>query len=345
MFYEYCVIGNGLIGASAALELAQRSDRVCILGAAYGDESRYYSSHEDDSRIARCWHKDPYWEELAKRNLAKLQTLIEASGLPVFRKTPVFYNYPSEYRPDGCCAFPKTSLIGNSHSRRFEYEDSDGGIIEPRVYIAALNQEAKKRNAEVIRCCVHHTQWKGGGAVISTTAGEIHAQRVVDARGIYFQGGNARLSASISGKIVLYAESEPGAQEAFCFVDAGCRTDEFDDVYGIMHYKTAGDRAVSKFGFSESTPVQLKTEEEIAGWFQAGYRSHPHMKKAMELLPQYLPEGISRISAKPCAFVTTADSRPILLLEDRHCTITGCNGMAAKCCQALAETAVRMWAN
>lgn len=343
MLYEYCVIGNGLIGASVALELAHRSGSVCVLGAAYGDEGRYYSSHEDDSRIARCWHKDAYWEDLAQRNIARLQALTEASGLPIFRRTPVFYNYPSEYHLTSACAAKRKSPDGNPHASQFDYEDIHGGIIEPKIYIAALNQEARKHKAEVVRCVVKDTHWKNGRARISTSAGEIHARRVVDARGIFFQSGGTRCDAAVAGKIVLFVESTTKETEPFCFVDGTCRTDAVDDMYGIMHYKTAGTRIVSKFGFSEHHPVQLHTAEEIAAWFQTGYRFHPQIQCAMQLLKRYCPEATGEIHAKPCAFVTTPDARPILLLEEQHGTITGCNGMAAKCCQALAEKMVQMW--
>ena len=338
MLYEYCVIGNGLIGAALALELSYKSRSVCVLGAAYGQDGRYYSSHEDDSRIARCWHSDPYWENLARRNIEKLQALAQTTALPLFRRTPVLYNYSPGYKPSGQSVVKRTSNH-NPYAGRFEFEDVAGGIIDPRIYIAALNQEARKRNAVVLECVVRSMCWKDGKAAINTSTGEIQAKRVIEARGIHTP------QAQVTGKILLYVETASGQlRYPFCFVDRQCSTEIFEDAYGIVDYRTSGNNLVSKFGFSERQPVRLNTAEEIAAWFQTDYQSHPHISEAMQLSRRFFAEEVARVYAKPCAFVITADQRPIITLAEHHGAITGCNGMAAKCCQSLAEKMVAMWA-
>ncbi|HEX7288654.1 MAG TPA: FAD-binding oxidoreductase [Candidatus Angelobacter sp.] len=341
MLYEYCVIGNGLIGAATALELARKSKAVCVLGAAYGQQDRYYSSHEDDSRIARFWHNDPYWEDLARCNAPMLEALAGAARLPVFKRTPVFYSYPAGAAPAG--ARLRISTHG-PHATHFQYEDMWGGIIDPKAYIAALNQQARKHNATVVQCIVQETRWKDGKAVIGTTAGEIHSKRIVDARGMHFDGEAAGLETTVVGKILLYVElAAQRPVPPYCFVDSSCRSDQFEDVYGIACYKASGDRLVSKFGFSEREPVRLRSAEEIAAWFQSGYRCYPYLSQAKELLKNFCGDKAAQVHAKPCAFVTTSDRRPIISLDEHLCTITGCNGMAAKCCQALAQKVVGMW--
>ena len=100
---------------------------------------------------------------------------------------------------------------------------------------------------------------------------------------------------------------------------------------------------ISKFGFSEREPVTLNSDQEIAAWFQTTYLHHPHLEGAMKAVKQYYEKAATQIDVKPCAFVVTADKRPIICMEEDHVTITGCNGMAAKCCQALAEEVVRNW--
>jgi glycine/D-amino acid oxidase-like deaminating enzyme len=342
MLYEYCVIGNGLIGAAIALELARKSSDVCLLGATYGQQDRYYSSHEDDSRIARFWHSDTYWEELARRNAPMLEALAETTPLPVFKRTPVFYSYRSGYVPAGASVL-RISNHG-PHAGHFQYEDMWGGIIDPKAYIAALNQQALKRNATVVQCIVQETRWKSGKAVIRTTAGEIHAKRIVDARGVHLDREAARFETAVVGKILLYVELAPQQTgPPYCFVDSSCCSNQFEDVYGIARYKASGDRLVSKFGFSEREPVRLSNANEIAAWFQTGYRSYPYLAGAKELLKRFCCDKAANAYAKPCAFVTTFDKRPIISLDEHHCTITGCNGMAAKCCQALAHKVAGMW--
>ncbi len=339
--FEYCVIGNGLIGASVAAELAYKSESVCLLGAVYGQENRYYSSHEDDSRIARWRHSDKYWEELARKNSAKLDALAESSRLPILRSTPVLYNYPRGLQPS-CAGTAKRLWDKNPHAERFEFQDQYGGIIDPKMYIAALNQEARGHKAKLVQGVAYNTEWSNGKATITSSAGEIYAKRVVDARGVFFQ--RKVPDATVVGKVMLYATScRKNAGEPFCFVDSRWQSEAFEDVYGIVDYMTAGDCVTSKFGFSEREPVKLNSDQEISAWFQAAYLRHPHLADAKKAAQQYFERTVTQIDIKPCAFVTTASKRPIIEMEEHHVTITGCNGMAAKCCQALAEEVVHNW--
>lgn len=341
--FEYCVIGNGLIGASVAAELACKSDSVGVLGAIYGQEDKYYSSHEDDSRIARWCHSDQYWESLARHNAPKLAALAETSGLPILRNTPVFYNYPRDFQ-SACSCVAKRTWDKNSHAQRFEFQDEYGGIIDPKLYITALNHDAGRHKATLVQCVVRDTSWQDGKATISSSAGEFCARRVVDTRGIFFQRKKARADATVVGKIMLYAaSSKENAAEPFCFVDSQWQNEVFEDIYGIVDYKVAGSSVISKFGFSEREPVRLNSDEEISTWFQTAYLQHPHLEDAMKAVKQYFKKATTQIDVKPCAFVMTADKRPIISMEEHHVTITGCNGMAAKCCQALAEEVVRNW--
>src|SRR5947208_4477060 len=187
MLYEYCVIGNGLIGAALALELAQRSKKICVLGAAYGDEGKYYSSHEDDSRIARCWHSDPYWEDLARRNFKKLEALAAATDIKIFRQTPVLYRYASGFKPATDSVRHRDCKSREEPAPCFDFEDVYGGIIEPKLYIASLNQAAQKLGTDFVHCVVHQVGCKGGTSVINTSAGAFESRRVVDVRGILFR--------------------------------------------------------------------------------------------------------------------------------------------------------------
>ncbi len=131
MLYDCCVIGNGLIGASIALELTKKFRNVCILGTAYGDQGRYYSSHEDDSRIARTWHSDSYWQDLACRNFKKIESLVAATSIEIFRPTPVVYKYAREFVPESPAV--RRGSVQNCDGLKcsFPFEDICGGITLP----------------------------------------------------------------------------------------------------------------------------------------------------------------------------------------------------------------------
>src|SRR5205809_4344367 len=203
LLYECCGIGNGLIGASIALELTRKFRNVCVLGATYGDQGRYYSSHEDDSRIARTWHADPYWQDLTCRNFEKIEALAAATGIEIFRSTPVVYKYAREFVPENRAVRRRSVQNGEGLLCSFPFEDVCGGIIDPKLYIAALNQESQRKGAAIIRCVAERICWKDGCAIIHTGEGDVCAQRIVDARGPLFQQSGRKIEAEVIGKILL----------------------------------------------------------------------------------------------------------------------------------------------
>ncbi len=344
MLYDYCVVGNGLIGASVALELAQKSKKVCVLGAAYGDDGKYYSSHEDDSRIARCWHADPYWEDLARRNFDKLQILLETTGVNIFRPTPVFYRYTPGFISTTGSAKPRNPEKSFDFAIDFNFEDIYGGIIEPKLYIAALNQEARKLGADIFHAVAYDICCEQGRAIIKASAGTFESCRVVDARGMLSQTNGFNTETEVVGKVLFYTESTAQTpREAFCFVDCTCQTGPFSDAYGIWNYRRRGSAAISKFGFSECSPVKLKDTHQISAWFQADYNRYPYLPEATSLLSGLFRGIPYQVHVKPCAFVITPDKRPAFVMKEQYAVITGCNGMAAKCCQAIAESFVNHW--
>jgi FAD dependent oxidoreductase len=344
MLYDYCVIGNGLIGSSVALELALKSKKVCVLGAAYGDEGKYYSSHEDDSRIARCWHTDHYWEALARRNLEKIGALSRTTGINILRRTPVFYRCDSGFVPATCSARPTDAEQSCNFAIKFNFEDVYGGIIEPKLYIAALNQEARTLGADIFHAVVHEIRWKEGRSAVQTNAGTFECRRVVDARGMLAQINGFDIEVEVLGKVLFYTEATAQMDhEVFCFLDCACQTDTFSDAYGIWNYRRNGDATISKFGFSERSPVKLKDTQQISAWFQSDYSRYPYSAAAISLLTGLFCGNAYKLYIKPCAFVATPDKRPAFLMKAEHAVITGCNGMAAKCCQAIAESFVDKW--
>lgn len=343
MSWEYCVVGNGLLGAAVALELSKNTDRVCIVGAKYGDEGVYFSAHEDDSRIARQFHGDVYWERLAERNMVRLHELTQETGsMDVFRSMPVLYRF----KPD---ASPRSHLLktwkakdGGGASRSFSHEDIGGGLINPKTYVAALNMAAAAKGAKMQCAAVHNIRRNQSGFEVCTRETVIRAKHVVDARGCH-QPNLPGAESAVVGKVTIFVESGSSSAQLhpFCFL-AIEESASLRDVYGFHQYRIANGRVISKFGFSEREPVRLP-RHQVSDWFRGAYCAHPALDAARAWIGNFLDCAWTS-TIKPCAFVSTATGRPHIRYEEGLLSITGCNGMAAKCCQALAEDAVAlMW--
>lgn len=339
MIWDYCVVGNGLLGAAIAFELSRDADRVCIVGAKYGDEGVFFSAHEDDSRIARQFHGDVYWEGLVERNMGRLHELTRATGMDVFRSLPVLYRFRPDAKP--CSPLLKTR-IGRERdgvSASFSHEDIDGGVINPKVYVAALNMATVVNGAEVRSAAVQDIERSQGCFKLRTRDAEIMARYVVDARGFH-QPNLSGDDSTIVGKTAIFVEvdSSPDRQlQPFCFIAAEEGRD-LRDVYGFHQYRVTSGKVISKFGVSEREPVRL-TPYQVSDWFRGGYRAHPVLDATLTWIGNFLDCPWTS-TIKPCAFVSTASGRPQVRYEKGLLTIKGCNGMAAKCCQALAEDVV-----
>lgn len=340
---EYAVVGNGLIGAAVAFELSGASSDVRVFGAGYGDEDTYYSSHEDDARIARCFHPDPYWEGLAERNVVKLEALMRATGVPVFRRVPVLYRYPHEHRLRSRHLTRRRPGLGDGVAGRFDREDREGGIIHPRRYVAALNGAAERNGARVARCVVRVIEPAPGSLRLRTDHGEVRAGHVVDARGLY-SDHVANGTVRVVGKIFVVVEAadavDADAARPFCFIDGTLAGGPFEDAYGCHRYTRAAGRPVSKFGFSERVPITLDGAGAVTRWFRGDFRGYPHLAEARAWATEFCGGDGLAVRIKPCAFTVTTSRRPVMESRARRTIVTGCNGMAAKCCQALAEDIV-----
>lgn len=328
---DFCVIGNGLLGAAIALELSQESNQVLLIGAKYGAEGQFYSAHEDDSRMVRQFHQDIYWEKLTARNMKKLFDLMKTTQLPIFHKTPVLYRFPAQ-------APSSSNLLKTPFASHhaFTFEDLNGGFLNPKIYIQALNQAAKKNGAKIQQGIVQHIEKQPHGFKLRTRDTIIQTTYVVDARGFYSP------DCSVVGKIAIFTESpKKTAIHPYCFIDANIHSTTIRDVYGFYHYLQHHNKLISKFGFSESNPIRLQHAADISHWFHGGYQQHPLLSEANDWIRNFLNDDSTEITdIKPCAFTITNDGRPNITFEDGLLTLSGCNGMAAKCCQALAEDGV-----
>lgn len=321
---DYVVIGNGLIGAAAAHYLAERGDSVCVIGAPYGFGGSVFSSHEDTTRIYRSWHDDDYWRALAGANHTAIRRLEAATGMAVLDAAPVYYDhYHAAYVP----------TEGNGS---FAYEDRLGGAIDPKRYIAALNQAAQRQGAHIHSGVVHDVSPVAGRFEIGWNGGALQCRKVIDARGIHsFRSERLKVQA----KVVMQVEHAPSGHR-HCFVKRHTGVPVFADFYACAEFGNTEPLALSKFGVSESKPLWLDSADDVRDWFTHAYLNYPHLSQLIELVRGVGLADIASMTLRPCAFTVTEDGMPLVTERANYLGLSGCNGMAAKCCQALVQALI-----
>jgi glycine/D-amino acid oxidase-like deaminating enzyme len=209
-------------------------------------------------------------------------------------------------------------------------------MLRPKLYIRAMNRIARSRGVDVRRSIVRRICRVGRRHAIDCSNGSLVARSVVDARGLYGTGGAGRCR--LLGKVFLLFEGE-GELEPRCFIDM-LSDDVFDNVYGFVSYRRHRRSVLSKFGFTERCPVVLRNHADVEEWFEGGYHRYPYLRAALDRVAGYTRRTQTFVRMKPCAFAATPDGRPIIASNDGVITVSGCNGMAARCCQAIAEQAI-----
>ncbi|WP_158623619.1 FAD-dependent oxidoreductase [Corallococcus llansteffanensis] len=341
MHFDFAVVGNGLLGAAVLHALSQESRRVVGFGAPYGAQARYYSSHEDDSRLVRTHHDDAYWEELTTRNLQLLRQVEEATGVTVFRPLPVYYRRGSSAAPPGSSLRAVATGPGRAHDL-FDAEDVHGGIVHPKEYIRALNALAVSRGARLHAAAVDRVVREGEGYRLVPHDGDsVTADVVISTRGAFSEEAPGTSGATLVGKVLIYCAAPRGAEQgAYCFIDSRPGASVFKDRYGFVQYRSEGREALSKFGFTEARYWRLRDPEDLRRWFQGGYQDYPYLREALGCIEDFTGGGHRVVDIKPCAFTVTPDGKPLIRREHNHITMTGCNGSLAKCNQAFAHDAL-----
>jgi glycine/D-amino acid oxidase-like deaminating enzyme len=334
--FDDVVVGNGLLGAAAALELVRLGRRVCLVGARHGATGRWFSAHFDDSRMLRLQHTDGYWEAMTRLNLLLIRELKPQSEVSFL--TPVVVRLRASVSTGKALAARQRRSLGNDLLHALELEDEAGGIIDPLAYIAAMNAQAKVLGLVQHQAAVLGVSEVGGHCQVETDRSTFTAARVLHASG--FHAAETLTGLQVVGKVLLFARrphAAAGPKE--CFVDTQPGTVAFSDVYGFCDYRWVPQGAVTKLGFSEVQPVLLEPSQ-IPGWFSGGWRRHPLLADMLAWVRDWHPGFDPQFQAHPCAFSVTHDGRPALWRSGAQYWLAGCNGMAAKCCQALARAAL-----
>ena len=88
--FDIAVIGNGMMGASAARHLSETGLHVAAVGPAepldWQAHDGVFASHYDEARITRIVDPDPVWSTLAARSIAAYGEIEERTGIPFHQR-------------------------------------------------------------------------------------------------------------------------------------------------------------------------------------------------------------------------------------------------------------------
>ncbi|NEP33342.1 MULTISPECIES: FAD-dependent oxidoreductase [unclassified Moorena] len=345
MHFNFAVIGNGLLGSAILDEISKDHSSVVGYGANYGTAGRYFSSHEDDSRLVRTYHDDHYWEDLAIRNLQEIRALEKEVEMKVFYDLPVYYN-----RKDNQDALLYASLqpIDEQHSARvrplFNAEDIEGGFLDPKRYIKAMNRRSIRRSINIYPTAVTSvTQDREVYQLIPLTGQSASTDIVIDTRGAFSEEAFKQGKITIVGKVLIYTTAPLDVEEgSFCFIDSSPKQNVFQNAYGFFQYQKLENTAISKFGFTELHYEELASIDKLIWWFQGGYTEYSYLQEALLYIEEFMGGSHKLLSVKPCALSLTSNGKPFVERKGNYITITGGNGNLAKCSQAFAQEALHL---
>nr|MDT0659485.1 N-methyl-L-tryptophan oxidase [Micromonospora sp. DSM 115978] len=188
---DVVVIGAGVHGVSTAWHLARRGARVIQLDR-FSDGHAEGSSHGHTRMIRRAYPNE-VWDELVELAYRGWAELSDAAGHPLVTTTGGLYARPSgvagSLRGPGCEAvdaahaaelFPALRLGAGFAA----VHDPAAGVIHAAAAMRALRRLAAAHGADHRPACPA-SRWSatGGGVVVETPRGSIHADKLVIAAG------------------------------------------------------------------------------------------------------------------------------------------------------------------
>ncbi len=187
---DVLIAGAGIIGLSAALELAQHGLRVVVLDQ--GRAMRGASHAAAGMLAAQDPENPPELRPMAALSLqlypAFLATIERLSGLPVPLRTS-FTLQGSAQRAlvqGAGQAAPTQMPVPELQTGRYRFDWLEEQSLDPRDLCAALPQAAQAAGVAVVEdCAVHRVTLSQGGALLETTRGSYAAPRYIHACGAW----------------------------------------------------------------------------------------------------------------------------------------------------------------
>ena len=325
--YDVIVVGLGVIGASAAWQLAGRGVRV--LGIDANARGHLLGSSHGRSRIIReAYYEAVEYVPLVQRAFGQWRDLQVESGLDLLAMTGCLnIGTPGTHVVDGVVASAQThglqsEVLDASAMRRrfpaFHLPDDQIGVYQPNAGIlnadacvGALLDGAASRGA-TIRHGVAATSWRadGDGVAVETPGGTIRAGRLVLAAGPWSSAVLADLGLPLQAVRQYVTHFEP--DDPARFTAPACPAFIWDvpegEVYGIPYIPGHG---LKVGGHDPGQPCTPETANRLV--------TDAEVETVRAIFERCMPGSASRfVGALTCLYTLTPDRHFIIDKDPAH---------------------------
>ena len=357
--FDYCIVGAGVVGSSAAYLLSRLKKSVALLEQfEFGHEKG--SSH-GESRITRYAYDHPIYVRMAKRAFPLWAEIIEASGENLYLKTGGIDLDQVHGKGIADCRaaldtekVPYEILDRNELKNRFPqfnipqnyeglYQD-DAGILNASLCVRTLQSLAKKHGASMeSNSPVVRIEAEGKYLTVTTPTKNILARKLILCAGSWMgpllSGWGVRIPLTVT-------------QEQWAFFASGKRDDFLPGKLPIfIEHGGVGSGGIGFYGFPIFGQDGVKSAFHQTGKvttaesrdFEVDKVQLDALHKQMKLL---LPDAAGEvIHTGTCLYTNSTDTHFIIDQIPRHDNIaffTGCSGHAFKFGPVIAELMIQL---
>lgn len=367
---DIAVVGAGMIGAAAALALAEAGYSTVLIGPDEPSDKRshdgVFASHYDEGRITRVLDADPLWARWAAESIARYGEIEEISGIAFHHPVGSLRGVPSRGASLRRCLetaaamdLPVETMDPGEVARRWPavrfpdhlvalWEPPPAGYVNPRRKVAALRRAAERAGAARIADTAVALD---RGRVGLASGASVSAQRVLVATGAFLHEPALlpRMpDVRPNGRTIVLFEVEGRAFRDLPCVMAGFSAEDPDrSLYSVppVAYPDGGSW-LKVGGAVEPNPLMPSAGDPAPAkaWFR-GVGSEREVASVREMALAVFPDlADARWRTDVCAVAETPTRRPFIgMVPDSEIGIAlGCNGYAGKSCIALGALAARM---
>lgn len=321
MSVDVVVVGAGLLGSAAARHLAVRGLSVALVGPAFGDTSRVFSSHHDQGRICRTIDRVPTWTALNVPSLAGIEALEAEVGWSV--RDPVgclvasndpdhgWFEAAPELEIDAAVAEVWPYALPGAV--RFGLEGPPAGILRVPELLRAQHQAFAAAGGLRHPTTLAERASSPDGHVLTLADGTVlRAPRVVLAPGVYVNEWlDEPLDVVLETETTLLVPVERplGPMPALLWDGEG---PGWRGPYVVPPLTFEDGRAYLKLGCDLDTDQRFRDAADVDRWFRSG-DSEGQRPALLDAARAVLPAlDTERAVTRPCILARTPNAHPMI---------------------------------